>query len=289
MDNIFLFLTAFLVAANSSTIGTFLMLRKYSMLADAISHGVLPGIVLAYFISKGKNDFSILFFSALFGVLVSYIIDWFTHKVKLFNDAAIGVSFTFLFSIGIILISKYGRNLDLDPECVLFGELTFIIFNLNTLGVPYALLNNLVFSLITFGFISIFYKQMVLYTFDEPFFVSKGFKKIIFRFFLILLVSTACVMAFESIGSILVISFLISIPAISFLLFRRLKMILLYNIVLSFLMSLLGVFAFEYFNTNIGAFISTALGIILLATVLMKKLIKERAFSRKFISPHQRV
>ncbi|MDV7397413.1 metal ABC transporter permease, partial [Arthrospira platensis SPKY1] len=120
--------------------------------------GVLPGIVLAYFLSKGKNDFSILFFSALFGVLVSYIIDWFTHKVKLFNNAAIGVSFTFLFSIGIILISKYGRNLDLDPECVLFGELTFIIFNLNTLGIPYALLNNLVFSFITFGFISIFYK-----------------------------------------------------------------------------------------------------------------------------------
>ena len=289
MDILFLFLTAFLVAINSATIGTYLMLRKYSMLADAISHGVLPGIVIAYFLSKGKNDFSILLFSALFGVLVSYIIDWFTNKVKLFNDAAIGVSFTFLFSVGIILISKFGRNLDLDPECVLFGELAFTTFNMNHLGIPFALSNNIIFLIIILIFTLVFYKQMMLYTFDEPFFMSKGFKTVIFRFFLILLVSTACVMAFESIGSILVISFLISIPAISFLFFKRLSSILFFNAVISLIISFIGILGYQYFDTNIGGLMSFMLGAVLIVIVLIRKIVELRPFGKKYLSPHQRL
>ena len=116
-------ITAILVAAVSSIIGCFLVLRKMAMVGDAISHAVLPGIVIAFMLGGKMGSWYLLLGAAAFGLITTFLIEFFNKKGNVQQDAAIGVVFTSLFAVGIILISLYTRDVDLDQDCVLYGEL----------------------------------------------------------------------------------------------------------------------------------------------------------------------
>src|SRR6056300_1604714 len=126
MNDFYIIFTASLVAINCALMGSFLVMRKMVMLGDAISHAVLPGIFIAYFLSGSTNSLPILIGAAFSGILATLLIEWFTTKAKLQSDASIGISYTFLFAVGIILISKFGQNADLDQQCVLYGEIEYV-------------------------------------------------------------------------------------------------------------------------------------------------------------------
>ena len=113
MNDFYIILTACLVAINCAIMGSFLVMRKMVMIGDAISHAVLPGIFFAYIISGSTSSLPILVGAASSGILATIIIEWFTQKARLQSDASIGVSYTLLFAIGIILISKFGANASL--------------------------------------------------------------------------------------------------------------------------------------------------------------------------------
>ena len=116
MNDFYIILTASLVAINCALMGSFLVMRKMVMIGDAISHAVLPGIFIAYYISGSTASLPILIGAAFSGILATLLIEWFTKKARLQSDAAIGVSYTLLFAIGIVLISKFGANADLDSS-----------------------------------------------------------------------------------------------------------------------------------------------------------------------------
>ena len=121
--------TALIIAITCAIQGVFLMLRKMSMVGDAISHSVLPGIVVAYLIFGRDANFAMLVFSAFFGLLSTILIELFRKKTGIREDAAIGIVFTTLFAVGIILLATFANDgVEIDQECVLFGELGTVFF-----------------------------------------------------------------------------------------------------------------------------------------------------------------
>ena len=134
MNDFWIILTGILVALSCGLLGVFLVLRKMAMVGDAISHAVLPGIVIAYLVAESRNAVIMLIGAAAFGLLTTFMIEWFYRRARIQADASIGITFTWLFAIGVILVSFYTGNVDLDQECVLYGDISYIPFNLLWIG-----------------------------------------------------------------------------------------------------------------------------------------------------------
>jgi len=111
-------------------LGSFLILRRMAMVGDAISHAVLPGIVLAFLLSGSRDSFQMIAGAALLGIFTTFLIEFFHKKARLQTDAAIGVTFTWLFALGIILVSVFAGQVDLDQDCVLYGEIAYVPLDL---------------------------------------------------------------------------------------------------------------------------------------------------------------
>jgi manganese/zinc/iron transport system permease protein len=216
-DAVIIMLVGFLVAVNSGITGSFMVLRKLSMIGDAISHAVLPGIIIAYMIAGHRENFFFLFGAAVMGVFVTLMIDWFNKKGRLPTDASIGLSFTFLFAVGIILISAFTESVDIDADCVLYGEISLVPFHKYTLmgfdiGTK-ALWDNLIILIIILLFVILRFRPLAITSFNEEYGQSIGIPVRRIRLFLMVLVSLTTVFAFESVGAVLVVAFLVIPPA----------------------------------------------------------------------------
>ena len=220
-------LIAALVAMACALPGVFLVLRHMAMMADAITHTILLGIVLAFFLTGSLSSPLLILGAALMGVVTVWLTEL-THRTRLVGeDAAIGLVFPLLFSIAIILISRYAGSVHLDTDSVLLGELAFAPFDrlvvagrdLGAKGIYVAgvlLLLNLLFILI-------FYKELQLATFDPLLTASLGFAPGLIHYALMGLSSLTAVGAFEAVGSVLVVAFMIGPPITAFLLTDKLK------------------------------------------------------------------
>lgn len=125
MNTFWIILTGALVAASCGFLGCFLILRRMAMLGDAISHSILPGIVIAFLLSGSRDILPMLIGAAVVGLLTVFIVQLLSQNgVK--ADAAIGVTFTALFSVGVVLVSLYTAQVDLDLDCVLYGEIAYV-------------------------------------------------------------------------------------------------------------------------------------------------------------------
>jgi manganese/zinc/iron transport system permease protein len=130
MNDLYIILTASLISISCALIGSFLVLRQMAMVGDAISHAVLPGIVLAYLLANNRDSITMLLGAVILGVLATMLIELFHKKTRLQEDAAIGVTFTWLFALGVILISAFTGQVDLDQDCVLYGEIAYVPLDL---------------------------------------------------------------------------------------------------------------------------------------------------------------
>ncbi|MEX2379241.1 MAG: metal ABC transporter permease, partial [Vicingaceae bacterium] len=130
MEALWIILTGAMIAISCGLLGSYLVLRKMAMVGDAISHAVLPGIVLAYLFSASRETLPMLIGAAAIGVLTTVMIELFYKKARLQVDASIGITFTWLFAIGIILISVFAGQVDLDQDCVLYGEIAYVPLDL---------------------------------------------------------------------------------------------------------------------------------------------------------------
>src|SRR5688572_20893476 len=126
MNDLYIIITASLVAITCGLLGCFLILRRMAMVGDAISHAVLPGIVLAFLFSGSRDSVTMLIGAGLIGILTTFLIEFFHKKAKLQTDASIGVTFTWLFAVGVVLISLFAGKVDLDQDCVLYGEIAYV-------------------------------------------------------------------------------------------------------------------------------------------------------------------
>ena len=273
MNAIWIILTASLVSFCCSILGCFLVLRKISMIGDAISHAVLPGIVIAFFISGSLSSLGVLIGASLMGILCTMLIEFFDKKVKVQSDAAIGMIFTFLFAIGVILIAAFASNIHLDQDCVLHGEIAYVPLDLPETGtfmdiVPIQvwILSSVFLFLITVLYFG--YKGLFLTTFDPEYATSIGISTIAWHYFLMALVSLTTVVSFESVGAILVVAFLIVPAATAYLLTDKLLTMIFLSCIIGLLSSVLGYYLAVYLDGSIAGAISVAMGFLFILALL---------------------
>jgi manganese/zinc/iron transport system permease protein len=195
--------------------GTFLVLRKMSMMGDAISHAVLPGLAAAFLITGSRASVSMLAGAAVVGVLTALLTEWIHTRGKVDESASMGVVFTFLFAVGLILLVRAADHVDLDPGCVLYGAIEATPLNrVEFLGleIPQAALVVGAVLFLNLLFVITLYKELKISTFDPALATTLGIHARLMHYLLMTLVAVTTVAAFESVGSILVIAMLI-VPA----------------------------------------------------------------------------
>ena len=271
--------TGILVSWIGGLLGSFLVLRKMAMITDAISHAVLPGIVIAFLITGSVASFGMICGAAAFGLLASIFIQFLNNKIRLQTDASIGLVYTLLFSIGIVLVSAYASNTDLDLDCILFGEIAYVpLSTVSILGfdVPEAFTHLFLGLLLTLGFVGFGFRGLTLSSFDPHFAASIGTSLKTWQYLLMGFVAVATVLSFEAVGVILVVAFL-TIPAASaYLLTTRLKKMIGLSLVFGTTASILGYFLANFMNTSISATMAFVAMIQFLFLFLFRNKITQR-------------
>ena len=254
------------VAASCALLGTFLVLRKMTLMGDAISHAVLPGIAIAFLWSGGRNALPMVIGAAALGVLTVFLVEVGTRSRRLQEDASIGVVFPALFSIGVILISRYAGQVDLDLECVLYGEIAYTPLDIvywqgRELG-PRALWINLPILAGVVAFILFFYKELKLSTFDPALAAALGFSPILLHYLLMTILSVTIVGAFESVGAILVVAMLVVPAATAYLLTERLSVMLGLSVLFGVSSAISGYFVARQLDASIAGSMAMMAGAI---------------------------
>ncbi len=232
-----------LCAMSAALLGNFLVLRRMSMMGDAISHAVLPGLALAFLLTGSRASSVMLIGAGVVGVLTAALTQAVHRSGGVDQGASMGVVFTTLFAIGLVILERAARNVDLDPGCVLYGALEPSPLNTVTLlgwDVPRAMLTNGIVLLLNVGFVTLFYKELKISTFDPQLATTLGFDATWLHYLLMTMVAITTVVAFESVGSVLVIAMLIVPAATAVLLTDRLLGMLLISVAVAALSALLG-------------------------------------------------
>lgn len=210
-------LIASFVAMSCSLVGVFLVIRKLSMISDAISHTVLLGIVIVFIITKEVTSPWMFAGAIALGLITVALIGVIQKTDLVSEEASVGLVFPFLFSIAIVLISRYAGSVHLDTDAVLLGEIAFApLDRLVVMGIsiPKALLSALGVFAINAVVIKIFFKELKITSFDAILATTLGFSPLILNTILMSLVSLTAVSSFNAVGSILVIAFMIG-PALT--------------------------------------------------------------------------
>lgn len=267
MDSLIIISTGSLVAICCSILGCFLILRKMAMVSDAISHAVLPGIVIAFMLGGDLGSIWMLVGAGLVGVITSFLIEFFHRQGKLQTDASIGVTFTWLFAIGVIMVTYYAGDAHIDQDCILYGEIAYVPLDLMTtdsgmvLG-PKALVVLSGVLLLILLIVVPFYRAFFLTTFDPSFAVVTGVSVSLWHYVLMSLVSITTVASFESVGAILVVAFLIVPPATAYLISHNLKIMIFLSCIFGILTSILGYYLAYAIDGSIAGAMATVAGLL---------------------------
>ncbi|MFC5733013.1 metal ABC transporter permease [Cytobacillus gottheilii] len=245
--------------------GCFLILRKLSMLADAISHTVLLGIVLAFLISQSMNGIYMLIGAAVVGLLTVVFVQL-LHSSGVQEDASIGVVFTFLFAIGVILITLYAGDVHLDVDHALMGEIAFVPWDTVQIGflpeLPKAFLMLSAVLLIVLVIIFLFYKELKITSFDPAMAAAIGIPVLFIHYLLMGMVSLTTVASFDSVGAILVVAMLIAPGASAYLLTDKMSVMLILSGVFGVAAAIIGYYAAMLFNVSISGSMAAVNGIL---------------------------
>ena len=252
----------------------FLVLRKLSMVSDAISHSVLLGIVIAFFIVKDVGSPFLIAGAALFGVITVFVVEFLSGTGLVKNDDAVGIVFPMFFALAVVLITKFARNVHLDTDVVLMGEV--IIASLNRvefigMSLPKALVQMGILLLINLLFVIIFFKELKITTFDRGFAKLAGFSSVALFYVLMTLSSFTAVTAFDAVGAILVVSFLITPGAAAYLISKDLKVMIAISVGYAVINSIIGYVFSLLMNVSMSGMTATVAGVTFLLTFLFNR------------------
>ena len=233
-------LAAVLASASCAALGSFLLLRRLSLMGDAISHSVLPGLVGAFLLLGSRGTFPMMLGAMAAGVATVLLVELIGRHGRVESGAAMGVVFTVLFALGVVMIERAGgpeaegaRGVDLDPACVLYGNLEAISWfrpqdsGWLSRGALLALPRQAVTLAATAAgvglFIIAFFKELRIASFDPGLATSLGFGAQRMHVLLMSVIAAVVVASFEAVGSILVIAMLVCPPAAARMLTDRLS------------------------------------------------------------------
>ncbi len=236
-------LAGILCATASSLIGSFLVLRRMSLLGDAISHAVLPGLAAAFFISGSRNSVVMFVGAAMVGVLTALLTQWIRNYGNVDEGASMGVVFTTLFALGLVMIVQAADHVDLDPSCVLYGAIeltpldTWLVLGYD---VPRVVVTLSIVTLVNLVFIILFYKEFKISAFDPSLATASGFNASLMHYLLMTLVAVTAVASFESVGNILVIAMMVVPASAAMLLSERLVVVIFISVLIAVISAILG-------------------------------------------------
>lgn len=234
--------TASLAAMSCAIPGTFLVLRKQSMLGDALSHTVLPGIVAAFMFAgpfggdaNQPASHSLLLLGAVASGLVTTFLSETVRKFGGVEDsAALGIVYTSLFALGLLLIRLFADSVHLDAECVLFGAVeTAVLETWGKTDIPIAVLMNGGLLIINGLLILLCFKELRITAFDPALAASLGIRPVLVTYGLMAMTSLTLVAAFESVGLILVVTVLVTPASTALLLSDRLNVVVLLSLLIA--------------------------------------------------------
>lgn len=285
MSHFWIILTGILCASSCSLLGSFLILRRMAMLGDAISHAVLPGLVIAFLISGTRSSLPMLLGATALGLLATLLIEFLNSRIKMQSDASIGITFTFLFAVGIIMVSSLAGQIDLDQDCVLYGEIAYtpldrFIWNEIDLG-PRSVWITGLNLLVVVAFILVGYKGLQITSFNLDFAKSIGLNVAIWQGTLMASVSMTTVLSFELVGAILVVAFLIVPAATAYLVTHELKKMLYLSVFFSILSVGLGFLLADFLNGSVAGGMATASGVIFAIVLVVTRFLQTARHKQK--------
>lgn len=238
-------LMAFLVTAACGLIGNYLILRRMALVGDAISHSVLPGLVFGFLVFGSLGVGPMVLGAVVAGLVTTFLIEFIHTRSRIKSDAAIGITFCSLFALGVVMINLFAGRVHLDAECVLYGELSHLPWapSVSVFGIecPTPVLVMGGAAVVVALSILVFYKELLISSFDVSLAGSSGFRPRWIHYGLMSVLSTVVVAAFESVGAVLVIAMLILPGATAQLLSTRLSRCLWLSVVHAALSAILGV------------------------------------------------
>lgn len=263
---------AAVVAIACAIPGVFLVLRKMALISDAISHSILPGIVVGFFITQDLNSPILILFAALTGVITVVLVEAIQKTGLVKEDTAIGLVFPALFSIGVIMIAKNANDIHLDIDAVLLGELAFAPFDrLLISGIdmgPKSLWIMGSILLITLSLLFLFYKELKVSTFDAGLSSAMGISPVVMHYGLMSVSSITVVGAFDAVGAILVVALMIAPAATAYLLTSDLKKMLWLSVIFGVFSAIGGYWLAHILDASISGSMSTVLGVVFLTVYL---------------------
>lgn len=270
-------LTASLCSIMCAVLGVWLVLQKLSLVGDAISHSVLPGIVLIFIFFGTYAPLPMIIGASIAGIITILLMKGFQKLAKTREDASMGAAFTMLFALGVILITRYASQIDLDPSCVLYGLIEFVSLNTTPvfgIEIPQALLTIAPALLIVLLFLALFNKELLIMAFDPELSKTLGTRPNFIYYLLMSMVALATVASFEAVGSILVIAMLIGPAATAQLLTHQLKPMFIISGILAILSSITGYGLAVLWNTSIAGMMAVSIGTFYVLTVAYTVLMK---------------
>jgi len=247
-------LAAVLVGVIAGAIGTFIILRGLSLMGDAISHAVIPGVAISQVLG-----ISYLIGASIFGILASFAIGFISEKSKLKKDAIIGIVFSSFFALGLVLISRIRSVTDLHS--VLFG-------NVLTVSRGDIIITSIV-GIILFLFIVLFYKELLITSFDETLAKVYGFKTRAIHYLFLSMLTLVIVTSLQVVGAILIVAMIIAPAATGYLLTNRLPIMLFLSTAIGAVGAIIGMFFSITFNFPSGASIVLTLSSIFTLTLIL--------------------
>jgi manganese/zinc/iron transport system permease protein len=264
-------LTGSLAAAACAIPGTFLILRRMSLLGDAISHAVLPGIVIAVLLTGELTSWPVVIGAGALGLVTVFLIEAIRGSGRVKEDAAIAIVFPALFALGVLLIAQYAGQKHIDQDCVLYGEIAYAHLDTMTVfggEVPRAPFVLGIVTLLNILFVTLLYKELKIATFDGAMAATIGISPVVVHYALMASVSMTTVASFETVGAILVVAFLIVPGAAAHLWTDRLWVLLILAVGIGVVSAAGGFWLATAIGASISGCMAAAMGVAFLLSWL---------------------
>ena len=261
-----------LCSVSCSLVGCYLVLRRMSLLGDAISHSVLPGLAIAFFLTGRLTGWPMFLGAMVLGILTSVLTQALARIGKVSEDTSMGVVFTSLFALGVVLIMSLARRAHIDAECILYGQIETAAMDLPPPGWPPVPRSVWMLSgtlLATALFVAALWKELKIVAFDPALAAAMGFSVPFIHYSLVAMVAVVSVASFEAVGSILVVAMLIVPAATAALVTDRLSSMMAWAAVFAIVSAIFGYILGAGLATSVAGMMAVVAGVQLAGAVLI--------------------
>jgi manganese/zinc/iron transport system permease protein len=270
-DDVMIIVIAGLLSTACALLGTFLVLRRQALLPDAVSHAVLPGIVLVFLLTGQRASLATVLGATAFGVACVAAFEWLRRTRIVGSDAALVLVFPALFSLGILGIGQFASGAHIDLDSTIYGDITFAPLRTTELAgvvLPTSLVVTGAAAVLTVLLVVLLWRPLQASTFDPDFAELAGLRGRAVGQILLVAVAGLAVVAFDSVGAILVVTFFVVPASTARLLAHRVSTMLVVAVAAGWISSVAGHRAAVVFDTSIPGIIGLASGVVFLLALL---------------------